>query len=265
MNFAPKKSLGQNFLLNKDIIKQIVELGRITKESTVIEIGPGTGNLTEAILKKKPKKFFAIEKDENLYLKLKDKFGSDIEFINQDVLTIDWENFSNDKCLVFGNLPYNISAKILINWIKLKNLNALFKKFILMFQKEVADRIAANVNSSKYGRLTVLTEWKMSAKKVLDINQENFYPKPKVKSSLMYFEPKDNFFSFENSKNLEKVTDIFFQNKRKMIKKPINILFEDGSRIIKKLNLDDKCRPQNLDSLTFFKIAREYEKQILSD
>jgi len=262
MNFAPKKSLGQNFLLNKKIIKDTVELGQITNESTVIEIGPGTGNLTEEILKKKPKKFYAIEKDQNLYLKLKDKFKSNLELINQDVLDVDWNNFSNNQCLVFGNLPYNISAKLLIDWIRLNNLNTLFKKFILMFQKEVADRIVANVNSSKYGRLTILTSWKMTAKKIIDINPESFFPKPKVKSSLVCFEPKNDYFIFKDSKNLEKVTDIFFQNKRKMIKKPLNILFHDSKKIIKKLNLDEKCRPQNLDPLTFFKIAKEYEEKL---
>tara|TARA_B100000029_G_scaffold511828_1_gene606868 strand:- start:599 stop:1390 length:792 start_codon:yes stop_codon:yes gene_type:complete len=262
MNIVPKKSLGQNFLLNRDIIKKIVELGEITNDSTIIEIGPGTGNLTEEILKKKPKKFIAIEKDEDLYQKLKKKFKSDLELINQDVLTINWEVFSKQKVLVFGNLPYNISAKLLIDWTRLNNLNNIFKKFILMFQKEVADRIVADVNSSKYGRLTILTDWKMNSKKIMDINPDNFFPKPKVKSSLVYFEPKKKYFIFKNLKNLELVTNIFFQNKRKMIKKPLNILFKDSKKIIKKLNLDEKSRPQNVDTSTFFKISKEYENQL---
>ena len=262
MNVIPKKSLGQNFLLNKEIIKKIVETGNITNQSTIIEIGPGTGNLTEEILKKNPKKFYAIEKDKDLFLKLKNKFNTSLELINNDVLNICWDSFNNERSIVFGNLPYNISAKLLINWIRLENLNSNFKRFILMFQKEVADRIVANVNSSKYGRLTILTQWKMKAKKIMDIEPENFFPKPKVQSSLIYLEPKNNFFHFQNSKNLEKVTDIFFQNKRKMIKKPLNILFKDSSKIIKELNLDDKCRPQNLDTLTFFKISKEYENQL---
>lgn len=96
-------------------------------------------------------------------------------------------------------------------------------------------------------------------KKIMDIGPENFFPKPKVKSSLVYFEPKEKFFIFKNSKNLEKVTDIFFQNKRKMIKKPLNILFNDSQKIINKLNLNISFRPQNIDSLTFFKISKEYE------
>ena len=259
MKIAPKKSLGQNFLLNNDIIKKIVELGKVTTQSNVIEIGPGTGNLTNEILKKNPKFFAAIEKDNNLYKELKSKYKSKIELINQDVLSIDWKKYKNKNIIVFGNLPYNISAKLLINWIMLENSQNIFNKFILMLQKEVADRIVANVNSKKYGRLTILTDWKMNAKKIIDIDPINFFPKPKVKSSLLYIEPKESYFKFENSNNLEKVTNIFFQNKRKMIKKPLNILFRDSRKIIKKLDLDEKCRPQNLDPLTFYKISKEYE------
>ena len=262
MKFAPKKSLGQNFLLNKTIIKDIVELGKISKDSIVIEIGPGTGNLTEEIIRKNPKKFLAIEKDQNLYIKLKNKFKSDLELINDDVLNIQWEKIINTPSVVFGNLPYNISAKILINWIRLNNLNNLFSKFILMFQKEVADRIVSNIDSSKYGRLTILTNWKLDAKKIMDIECENFYPIPKVKSSLVYFKPKNNIFRFKNPKNLEKVTDIFFQNRRKMIKKPLNLLFKNSKDILNKLNIDEKSRPQNLSPSTYFKISKLYEEEI---
>ena len=262
MNLVPKKSLGQHFLLNKKIIKDIVELGKITEESIIIEIGPGTGNLTEEIIKKKPKQFFAIEKDRNLYFKLKTKFKSNLEIINEDVLNINWNKISKSPSIVFGNLPYNISSQILINWIRLNNLNVLFDKFVLMFQKEVADRIISDVNSSKYGRLSILTEWKLKAKKIMDIDPESFYPIPKVKSSLVYFEPKDIFFKFDNPKSLGEVTNIFFQNRRKMIKKPLNILFKDSNKVIKKLNLDEKCRPQNLSPSTYFKISKMYEEEI---
>ena len=261
MNILPKKSLGQNFLINKNIIKNIVDYGEVNSNNIVIEIGPGTGNLSEEIIKKKPKKFYAIEKDENLCLKLKEKFKSNINVINKDVLQINWDKFLEERIIVFGNLPYNISAKILIEWIRLNNLNNLFCKLILMFQKEVADRIVADVNSKEYGRLSILTNWKMTAKKIMDLGPENFFPKPKIKSSLVYFEPKIKYFKFENSINLEKVTNIFFQNKRKMIKKPLNILFKNPKRIINRLDLDEKCRPQNLDPLIFYKITKEFETE----
>ena len=261
MKTVPKKSLGQNFLLNQEIIRKIIDIGQINEDSNLIEIGPGTGNLTKEIIKKKYSKFIAIEKDKNLYLQLQKKYSKNIEFFNEDVLDINWNNFINQEVIIFGNLPYNISAKLLINWIKLSSLNQIFKWFILMFQKEVADRILAKSDSSKYGRLSILTKWKMNVEKIMDIEPENFYPVPKVKSTLIYLEPKKNIFKLNNSKYLEQVTNIFFQNKRKMIKKPLNILFENPAKVISKFKLDINSRPQNLEPLTYFKLSKEYEDQ----
>ncbi len=130
-----------------------------------------------------------------------------------------------------------------------------------MFQKEVADRIVSKVDTSKYGRLSILTDWKLKAKKIMDIEPDNFYPKPKVKSSLVYFEPKNNYFEFKDPKSLEKVTNIFFQNRRKMIKKPLNILFKNSNKIINKLDLDEKCRPQNISPMIYFQLSRLYEEE----
>ena len=130
-----------------------------------------------------------------------------------------------------------------------------------MFQKEVADRIVSKVDTSKYGRLSILTDWKLKAKKIMDIEPDNFYPKPKVKSSLVYFEPKNNYFEFKDPKSLEKVTNIFFQNRRKMIKKPLNILFKNSNKIINKLDLDEKCRPQNISPKIYFQLSRLYEEE----
>ena len=262
MRIKPKKSLGQNFLNNQELIKRIVELGEINNQSTVIEIGPGTGNLTKEILKKKPHKFIAIEKDTNLFNNLKKKFPSNLELINQDILDINWDKLSLKECLVFGNLPYNISSKLLINLIRLENLNKLFKKFVFMFQKEVGDRIVAEVDSRKYGRLTILTYWKMNSKKIMDIEPENFFPKPKVKSSVIYLEPKKSIFDLNDSKSLEKITNIFFQNRRKMIKKPLNILFNNSTRITEKLSLKDNLRPQNLSPRLYFEISKFFEDEL---
>ena len=226
MNFAPKKSLGQNFLLNKKLIKDIVELGKITNESIVIEIGPGTGNLTKEIIKKKPKKFFAIEKDQKLYLKLKDEFKSDIELINQDVLKIDWNNFSNTNCIVFGNLPYNISTKILTSLILVNKWPPWYNNLIFMFQKEVADRIVAKNGTKDFGRLSVLCNWRLDIKKHFDISKNCFFPKPKVNSTVLSFKPKKNIpYNIKKPKNLETITRILFSNRRKMINKNFFKLF----------------------------------------
>ena len=131
-----------------------------------------------------------------------------------------------------------------------------------MFQKEVADRILAEFNSKNYGRLSIFSSWKFDIKKVVDINPTSFFPKPKVMSSLLIFEPKINYIKFKNSKNLEHITNIFFNQRRKMIKKPLNILFKNSKKVIDELDLDINLRPQNLKKDTFYKICLMYEKLI---
>ncbi len=255
-----KKSLGQNFLIDRNILNKITEIVDIENQN-VLEIGPGTGNLTETILKKKPKKFYAIEKDNRLALNLKTKFKNQIELINKDILDIDENLLSEEKLLVFGNLPYNISTEILSKWIlNLKDDNVWFSNLILMFQKEVADRIVSQFNSSKYGRLTILANWKLDIKKIIDIKPNSFNPKPRVDSSLLFFSPKKNFLKLKNSSNLEKITRIFFSQRRKMIKKPFYQIFSNNADIISKFNIDLNLRPQNLDFEIYYKLAREYEK-----
>jgi len=258
----PKKSLGQNFLTDKNILNIIINAGDIKKNDTVLEVGPGTGNLTEKILSKNPKKIFAIEKDKSLTKKLHEKFKEKIILINDDILKIDEKKYSNEPMIVFGNLPYNISTQILIKWIRYNNLNNIFKKFILMFQKEVAERIIAKINSKNYGRLSVLSSWKLKIKKVADVSPNSFYPIPKVKSSVLLIEPKSEYFNLKNPKNLEHITNIFFNQRRKMIKKPLNIIFKNVNEISKKLNININDRPQNLSSLKYFEICKEYENLV---
>ena len=254
-----KKSLGQNFLIDQNIINKILLVSDI-KNKSVLEVGPGTGNLTSHIVKRNPKKFFVIEKDENLVLELSKEFKNEIKIINDDVLSVNEKNIDDDKLVVFGNLPYNISTEILCKWIlNLDKNNFWFSCLILMFQKEVADRIISNFNTSNYGRLSVLSNWKLDVKKICDIKPNSFSPRPKVDSSLLFFKPKINFFKIENPKNLEKITRVFFSHRRKMLKKPFNQLFNGNIDIIKKLNIDLNLRPQNLDFETYYKLTKEYE------
>ena len=220
-----KKSLGQNFLIDKNILEKIVNIGKINSNTEVLEIGPGTGNLTEYILKKNPKKFFVIEKDNNLVDLLKKKFQKKIEIINTDVLKIDENYIFKNKVTVFGNLPYNISTQILSKWInQINNENFWFSKLILMFQKEVADRIIAKVNTKNFGRLSIISNWKLDVEKIIDIKPGSFFPKPKINSSLLLFKPKANFIKIKKNENLEMITRIFFNQKRKKIKKSLIFL-----------------------------------------
>tara|TARA_B100001250_G_scaffold379725_1_gene370624 strand:+ start:2679 stop:3470 length:792 start_codon:yes stop_codon:yes gene_type:complete len=262
MKFFPKKSLGQNFLVNEEILNLIADFGEINSNDIVLEVGPGTGNLTEKILKKKPKKLIVVEKDKNLSLILRKKFNNDVEIINENILNYNQDIYQKKKIIIFGNLPYNISTQILTSWIKTNNLNNFCKKFILMFQKEVADRILAEYNSKNYGRLSIISSWKMNIKKIVDINPNCFFPVPKVKSSLLIFIPKNKYFKLNNPKNLEHITNIFFNQRRKMIKKPLKFLFKNYEKIAKELSLDLNLRPQNLTNVTYYKICSYYEKSL---
>ncbi len=255
-----KKSLGQNFLIDENILKNIVSIIKIENKS-ILEIGPGTGNLTSCILKNNPKKLTVIEKDKELVIFLKKKFDKKIEIINEDILKINEKNLSEEKLTVFGNLPYNISTEILAKWIlNLKNNFFWFDSLILMFQKEVADRIISKFNSSKYGRLSILTNWKLDVEKVCDVKPGSFSPRPKVVSSLLFFKPKKNFYQFKDPKNLEKVTRVFFNQRRKKLKKPFNLLFKENKNILDNLKIDLNLRPHNLNPDIYFKLTEEYEK-----
>jgi 16S rRNA (adenine1518-N6/adenine1519-N6)-dimethyltransferase len=262
MTFVAKKSLGQNFLIDNKVIKIIADLGKIERSDFILEVGAGTGNLTEKILEQSPKKMLVIEKDQRLALYLKEKFGDKINIFNEDMMRFEYDKYYKDKLIIFGNLPYNISTQILAKWIRVKNLDSFCKKFVLMFQKEVADRIIAETNTKNYGRLSILSNWKMKIDKVVDIEPESFKPVPKVKSTLLVFTPKKNYYNLKDAKNLEHVTNIFFSQRRKMIKKPLKFLFKNYVEISNKLNLDLTLRPQNLNNLTYYKICKIYEALI---
>jgi 16S rRNA (adenine1518-N6/adenine1519-N6)-dimethyltransferase len=255
-----KKSLGQNFLIDKNIINKIVNIINI-KDESILEVGPGTGNLTFELLNKDPKKFYVVEKDTQFADNIKNVLKDKIILINDDILNIDENFLSDEKLIVFGNLPYNISTEIICKWIlNINNKKVWFKNLILMFQKEVADRIISKFNSSNYGRLSILANWKLDIKKIIDIKPNCFTPKPKVDSSLLIFTPKKNYYKIRNPYNLEKITRIFFNHRRKMIKKPYNQIFSGNTDILKKLNINLNLRPQNLDYETYYKLTNEFEK-----
>ena len=258
MHIRTKKSLGQNFLIDREVLDQIVSICNVTNKE-ILEIGPGTGNLTTYILKKNPKKVYVVEKDDELVILLKEKFENEIEIINNDILKVDEDKISDQKLIVFGNLPYNISTEILSKWIMNINKIFWFENLVLMFQKEVADRIIAESNSSKYGRLSILTSWRLNVKKIIDIKPQSFSPRPKIDSSLLLFTPKENFFELKNAKNLEMLTRIFFSQRRKMLKKPFNKIFTNAKEVAEKFNINLNHRPQNLEPEMYFKLTKEYE------
>ena len=264
MKIKPIKSLGQNFLSDKNIIKKIIQIEKITNESSILEIGPGTGNLTEFILQKNPKRITVIEKDYNLSKLLKEKFNDKINILNEDFLNLKFKNVTEDKLIVYGNLPYNISTEILVRFVSENEKYKSFKKLIFMFQKEVADRIIAKTDSKNYGRLSIISNWRLNIKKEFDVNPNSFFPIPKINSTLLSFTPKKKYLNIKNPKNLEKITKIFFNQRRKMIKNPLKQIFKNPNLIVKKLNLNTDLRPQNLTPLKYIEMTKAFEDQLIN-
>ena len=258
MNFKHKKSLGQNFLIDRNVLDHIVSIVDISGKN-VLEIGPGSGNLTTYILKKNPKKVYVVEKDDDLAVLLHNQFNNEIEIINKDILDINEDKISDEQLIVFGNLPYNISTEILSKWIINMSTNFWFESLLLMFQKEVADRIIAESNTSKYGRLSILSNWKLNIKKIMDIGPQSFSPRPKVDSTLLLFTPKKKIFKLKSAKNLEMITRVFFSQRRKMLKKPFNQIFHNSKKVSEKFDINLNLRPQNLEAEMYFKLVKEYE------
>ena len=252
----PKKSLGQNFLIDKNIINKITSLKNI-KNRNILEIGPGRGALTEKILEKNPKSLILIEKDYKLYEVLKKKYKNNnkVTLFNSDILKIDLEKIIDIKSIVFGNLPYNISSQILVKLIKFKNWPPKFTDLIFMFQKEVAEKIIGK----SFGRLTIITNYRLKLSTKFNVSPNCFYPKPKITSSVLHLSPiKKEINKIKNLDNLEMITNIFFSNKRKMIKKNYKKIL--GKKEIKNLNL--KLRPTDLKSEIYYKITELYEEKL---
>ena len=256
----PNKKLGQNFLIDQNIINFITKAYKITKQDNVMEIGPGTGNLTKGLYEQNPKDLILVEKDNNLAKKLITRFKGKVRIINEDVMLVSDETFNLSNLIIYGNLPYNISTQILVKILRLNSSGMNFKKLYLMFQKEVADRILAKENSKKYGRLSVISQWRMDIKKLIDVKPTSFFPIPKIESTLLEFTPKQEFQRLENIKNLEHVSRILFNHKRKIVKKPMNILFKNYQKVSNQLKIDTNLRPGNIDMNTVYKICKEYEK-----
>ena len=247
MNKFNKKSLGQNFLIDQNIKNKIIGLIKIQNRN-IIEIGPGNGALTDEILKQKPKSVITIEKDNLFHKKLQLKYSKNkiIKNLNKDILKFDIEKLNIKNSIILGNLPYNISSQILVKIIKNKKWPPNFSDVIFMFQKELGEKILGKYPSNNYGRISILTNYRLYALNKFYVSHNCFFPRPKVDSVVIHFKPiKKTNFKIKNISNLEKITNILFSNKRKMINKNIKkILNEDKVKMIGNLNLE--LRPSKI-------------------
>ena len=260
MNYA-KKSLGQNYLIDLNIVKKIINLTEIYNKN-ILEIGPGKGALTEQILNNKPKSLILIEKDNILSEELKLRYQNNKKIIiyNKDILKFNFEKKIKNNSIIFGNLPYNISSQILVKIIRFKENAPKYSSLIFMFQKEMAERIVGKFNTSKYGRLSILANYKLKVLTKFNVSPNCFFPKPKVDSTVLHFKPnKEMFKKIKNIENLEKITNMLFSNKRKMINKTMKKIFnKDKLNSIKDLNL--KSRPSDLKPEKYYEITELFER-----
>jgi len=264
MKIYAKKSLGQNFLIDSNIIKKIIGLTNVF-DKNILEIGPGKGALTDEILKNKPKSLTLIEKDNLLSNELKLKYNDNkkITIYNKDVLKFNFEKKLKKDTIIFGNLPYNIASQILVNIIKFKKWPPKYSCLIFMFQKEMADRIIGNYGTSKYGRLSILTNYRLSVLNKFKISPNCFFPKPKIDSTVLFLKPNNKIKNkIKNLENLEKITHVFFSKKRKMINKSIKKIFKNKEKIklIKNINLNS--RPSDLPPQKYYEITKLFEENL---
>ena len=260
MKYA-KKSLGQNFLVDKNVIKKIINLVEI-KNKDVVEIGPGKASLTNEIIKNKPRTLSLIEKDDNFaeILRLRFLKNKDIRVFNQDFLDFDFKNLNKKKLIIFGNLPYNVSSQIFVKILKIKNWPPNYTDLILMFQKELGEKILGKFQSKNYGRLSILSHYKLLSVKKFFVSANCFFPKPKVTSIVIHFKPKKQLsFRIKDLSKLERITNILFSNKRKMINKNISKILKK-SEIKKIVDLNLNSRPEELKPDIYYKLAEFIEK-----
>ncbi len=257
-----KKALGQNFLLDSNIVDKIMRLSLNEQGlqnllgEKVIEIGPGPGGLTQAILRCNPDVLKVIEMDErclSILAEIKECYEQ-LEIINGDALKFDWDaNFkSNGKCHVVSNLPYNISVVLLAMWLeKIEN----YKSLTLMFQKEVADRITAKISTKDYGRISVLAQLQCDVVRLFDISPTCFVPQPKIWSTVLLFKPKKEIIEHKLLEKVSYLTSICFAKRRKMIRQSLkevpNIL-----NILEELNIEPTLRAENLTPEDYLNIAK---------
>ena len=259
-----KKSLGQNFLIDLNIIKKITNLSNIFNND-ILEIGPGKGALTNQILKNKPKSLILIEKDKLLAEELRIKYykNKNIKVYNEDILKFDIEKKIKIGTIIYGNLPYNISSQILVKIIKFNQWPPKYSKLIFMFQKEMADKITGKYGSSAYGRLSIITNYRLNILNKFNVSSNCFFPKPKIKSTVICFQPNSTLLNkIRKIENLEKITNTFFSTKRKMINKNIKKIFKNYKDIKFINNLDLNSRPSDLSPDKYYKITEFFEKTL---
>ncbi len=262
-----RKSLGQNFLLDLNLTRKIARAAAPLEGHAIIEIGPGPGGLTRALLLEGAEKVIAVERDSRVLPALHDiaeHWPGRLEVVEGDALKIDQAKLVEKAGLpvrVVANLPYNIATPLLAGWVLTEPWPPWWQSLTLMFQREVADRITASPGSRSFGRLAVLSQWRSSARRLFDIPPAAFTPPPKVTSSVVQITPLPEPVAACTPDTLQKVTAAAFGQRRKMLRKALRSITKDPDALLSAAGLDGTKRAEELDVRDFCKLAHCHEQQ----
>lgn len=261
-NLSANKSLGQNFLLDSNVTAKIASLADPLENNYVIEIGPGPGGLTRALLDRGAK-IIAIETDERfrpVLTNLSKAYNNNLEVIYGDALKQNYSEIAS-KCTtkpkIIANLPYNIATQLLLNWLVQPSWPPFYESLILMFQKEVAERITAQAGQKAYGRLSILANWRCYIKIIYNLPAAAFTPRPKVDSAIVQLIPKTKILNC-NVESLEKITFATFSQRRKMLRQSLKNL--GGIKLIESAKINPERRPETLTLEEFVALAKNWQK-----
>jgi 16S rRNA (adenine1518-N6/adenine1519-N6)-dimethyltransferase len=256
-DLGAKKSLGQNFLFDLNLTRRIARSAEPLEGFTIVEIGPGPGGLTRALLMEGATRVIAIERDERTLPALAEisaAYPDRLNIIAEDALAVDWMKTISGPAKIVANLPYNVATVLLTGWLTQGIWPPWFSSLTLMFQKEVAERIVARPGGKDYGRLSVLCQYRCEVKKLFDVNRSAFTPAPKVTSSIVQLVPKEATEC--DIGMLEKVTASAFGQRRKMLRSSLKAAFYNPESVLRELGINPELRAEQLAVSGFVLLAK---------
>jgi 16S rRNA (adenine1518-N6/adenine1519-N6)-dimethyltransferase len=261
---SARKSLGQNFLLDLNLTARIARAAAPLEDSTIVEIGPGPGGLTRALLALGARRVIAIEHDERAIPALQDisaRYPGRLEIVHGDAMTFDPRpRLDGERAKIVANLPYNIATNLLIGWLSIEPWPPWYDMMVLMFQREVAERIVATPGSKTYGRLSVLAGWRTEAKILFDIAPSAFVPPPKVTSSVVQLLPRAEPAACDAGA-LQRVTEAAFGQRRKMLRQSLKSLGADSLALLDAAEIEPTARAEEISVDGFVRLARAVSAQ----
>ena len=255
---APKKKFGQNFLTDQSVIERIVSIAGQLENKSILEIGGGSGNLTKHLIKAKPKNLIVVEIDKDYVETLSKVLQSSTvktTLISEDILKTDIYRYFSEPPVIFGNLPYNISTKILAKLLTPSNGESEWEKLFLMFQLEVANRIVAKPNTKQYGRLSLFSQFYSSPSLEFQIPKTSFFPIPKVESALVKFQSNCKYYRKHNSELFRDIIKKSFQGRRKMIKNTLKTSYKNIIELMATSDIPENSRPENITLQQFCQLT----------